>query len=178
MLLVLEKNKLTIGTNFAIGETRFRLPLHLLRFTVRSSSRAARGRARARAHTHSEAGCTRYRLLAVVMHPHAGGRPMIRRRVMRYEYVPARRRPLASARCRSRAPRPCGAEEIRTPDLLLAKETLYQLSHGPRGDALFEQDPKRHGQHSGQESGASDREWAVLDSNQRPLPYQGSALTS
>src|SRR6267143_2750447 len=24
-----------------------------------------------------------------------------------------------------------GAEEIRTPDLLLAKETLYQLSHGP-----------------------------------------------
>ena len=41
MLLVLKKNKLTIGTNFAIGETRFRLPLHLLRFTVRSSSRAA-----------------------------------------------------------------------------------------------------------------------------------------
>jgi len=41
MLLVLEKNKLTIGTNFAIGETRFRLPLHLLRFTVRSSLRAA-----------------------------------------------------------------------------------------------------------------------------------------
>src|SRR2546423_13064997 len=29
----------------------------------------------------------------------------------------------------------CGAEEIRTPDLLLAKETLYQLSHGPRGRA-------------------------------------------
>ena len=28
--------------------------------------------------------------------------------------------------------RGCGAEEIRTPDLLLAKETLYQLSHGPR----------------------------------------------
>ena len=47
-----------------------------------------------------------------------------------------------------------GAEEIRTPDLLLAKETLYQLSHGPRGDALFEEDPKRHGQHSGQESGS------------------------
>jgi hypothetical protein len=38
--------------------------------------------------------------------PHAGGPPMIRRS--------------------------CGgAEEIRTPDLLLAKETLYQLSHGP-----------------------------------------------
>ena len=28
-----------------------------------------------------------------------------------------------------------GAEEIRTPDLLLAKETLYQLSHGPKGAA-------------------------------------------
>ena len=28
-----------------------------------------------------------------------------------------------------------GAEEIRTPDLLLAKETLYQLSHGPKGTA-------------------------------------------
>jgi hypothetical protein len=29
-----------------------------------------------------------------------------------------------------------GAEEIRTPDLLLAKETLCQLSHGPvRGAA-------------------------------------------
>src|SRR3989442_7155335 len=34
MRLVLKKNELTIGTNFAIGETRFRLPLHLLRFTV------------------------------------------------------------------------------------------------------------------------------------------------
>src|SRR5437870_445261 len=68
MLLVLKKNKLTIGTNFAIGETRFRLPLHLLRFTVRSSSRAARRRARARAHSRSEAGCTRSGLLAVVTH--------------------------------------------------------------------------------------------------------------
>ncbi len=28
-----------------------------------------------------------------------------------------------------------GAEEIRTPDLLLAKETLYQLSHGPEKGA-------------------------------------------
>jgi hypothetical protein len=29
--------------------------------------------------------------------------------------------------------RPCGAEETRTPDFLLAKEALYQLSYGPRG---------------------------------------------
>jgi hypothetical protein len=27
----------------------------------------------------------------------------------------------------------CGAEETRTPDFLLAKEALYQLSYGPRG---------------------------------------------
>ena len=26
-----------------------------------------------------------------------------------------------------------GAEETRTPDFLLAKEALYQLSYGPRG---------------------------------------------
>src|SRR5437773_11495706 len=62
MLLVL-KNKLTIGTNFAIGETRFRLPLHLLRFTVRSRPRTAQRRARARTHDHSEAGYTRTGLL-------------------------------------------------------------------------------------------------------------------
>src|SRR5256885_12394420 len=65
MLLVL-KNKLTIGTNFAIGETRFRLPLHLLRFTVRSSPGTAQRRARARTHDHSEAGCTRAGLLVDV----------------------------------------------------------------------------------------------------------------
>ena len=64
MLLVL-KNKLTIGTNFAIGETRFRLPLHLLRFTVRSSPGTAQRRARARTHDHSEAGYTRAGLLAI-----------------------------------------------------------------------------------------------------------------
>ena len=49
-----------------------------------------------------------------------------------------------------------GDEETRTPDPLLAKETLCQLSYVPR--------PVRW--------------WAFLDSNQRPLPYQGSALTS
>jgi hypothetical protein len=64
MLLVL-KNKLTIGTNFAIGETRFRLPLHLLRFTVHSSTGTAQRRARARTHDHSEAGFSRAGLLAV-----------------------------------------------------------------------------------------------------------------
>src|SRR2546423_3023268 len=101
MLLVL-KNKLTIGTNFAIGETRFRLPLHLLRFTVRSSPGTARRRARARTHDHSEAGYTRAGLLVGACDD-AGGFPMIR------------------------GNGGGGAEEIRTPDLLLAKETLCQL---------------------------------------------------
>src|SRR5436309_9634492 len=105
MLLVL-KNKLTIGTNFAIGETRFRLPLHLLRFTVHSSPGTAQRRARARTHDHSEAGCTRTGLLAVDL--------AVRRRI--FHDTPTKGG---------------GAEEIRTPDLLLAKETLYQLSHGP-----------------------------------------------
>ena len=50
-----------------------------------------------------------------------------------------------------------GDEETRTPDPLLAKEMLYQLSYVPL---------------------SVGRWWAFLDSNQRPLPYQGSALTS
>jgi hypothetical protein len=51
-----------------------------------------------------------------------------------------------------------GDEETRTPDPLLAKEMLCQLSYVPvRWDGWW---------------------WAFLDSNQRPLPYQGSALTS
>ena len=50
-----------------------------------------------------------------------------------------------------------GDEETRTPDPLLAKEMLCQLSYVPLGPEMW---------------------WAFLDSNQRPLPYQGSALTS
>jgi hypothetical protein len=49
-----------------------------------------------------------------------------------------------------------GAEEARTPDPLLAKEVLSQLSYGPR---LGEW-------------------WGILDSNQRPQSYQDCALTS
>ena len=113
-------NQPTIGTNFAIGETRFRLPLHLLRFTVRSSAGTAQKRARARAHSRSEAGCTRSCL-------HAGqGIARLCRRTSDD----------------TRKTRGCGAEEIRTPDLLLAKETLYQLSHGPEGPRRLRTDPK------------------------------------
>jgi hypothetical protein len=53
-----------------------------------------------------------------------------------------------------------GDEETRTPDPLLAKEMLSQLSYVPRRPS------------------PAGRWWAFLDSNQRPLPYQGSALTS
>ena len=55
-----------------------------------------------------------------------------------------------------------GDEETRTPDPLLAKEMLFQLSYVP--------ELLRVAMRGGW--------WAFLDSNQRPLPYQGSALTS
>ena len=65
-----------------------------------------------------------------------------------------------------------GAKETRTPDPLLAKEVLYQLSYGPdSGCAAF-------GRAATALSVQGERWWAFLDSNQRPLPYQGSALTS
>jgi ABC-type cobalamin transport system permease subunit len=46
-----------------------------------------------------------------------------------------------------------GGKQTRTADVYLAKVALYQLSYTPHG-------------------------WAILDSNQRPYPYQGYALTS
>ena len=73
-----------------------------------------------------------------------------------------------------------GAEEARTPDPLLAKEVLSQLSYGPpvrvaggkKGDA-------------GTRVPTSDfplpstkKWWGILDSNQRPQSYQDCALTS
>jgi hypothetical protein len=62
-----------------------------------------------------------------------------------------------SWRAAGEAPKGGGDEETRTPDPLLAKEMLYQLSYVPELRMEW---------------------WAFLDSNQRPLPYQGSALTS
>ena len=61
-------------------------------------------------------------------------------------------------RCGSRRLGVGGDEETRTPDPLLAKEMLCQLSYVPIATRGWW--------------------WAFLDSNQRPLPYQGSALTS
>jgi hypothetical protein len=50
-----------------------------------------------------------------------------------------------------------GAEEARTPDILLAKQALFQLSYSPTILIKW---------------------WAHLESNQRPLRYQHSALTN
>ena len=76
-------------------------------------------------------------------------------------------------------PRFCGAEETRTPDFLLAKEALYQLSYGPKSGCAAFGAAKPHTSVAPREvSESCKREWALLDSNQRPLPYQGSALTS
>ena len=66
--------------------------------------------------------------------------------------------PISSNCCRRRCSSGGGDEETRTPDPLLAKEMLYQLSYVP--------------------APGCGEWWAILDSNQRPLPYQGSALTS
>jgi hypothetical protein len=51
-----------------------------------------------------------------------------------------------------------GAKRNRTADPLLARQVLSQLSYGPiQGMKLW---------------------WALVDSNHRPHPYQGCALTS
>ena len=56
-----------------------------------------------------------------------------------------------------------GARRDRTDDLLLAKQALSQLSYGPV---------------PGHPRGATCRWWAWDDSNVRPHPYQGCALTT
>ena len=87
-----------------------------------------------------------------------------------------------------------GDEETRTPDFLLAKEALYQLSYVPKraSPAWARQGPKGRGTSPGRRrstgpegrpaAGANSiegpAEWAFVDSNYGPLPYQGSALTS
>ena len=59
-----------------------------------------------------------------------------------------------------------GAEEDRTPDLLLAKQALSQLSYGPQ---------------VGKVRRAANRAgfwWVWEELNFRPRPYQGRALTN
>ena len=73
-----------------------------------------------------------------------------------------------------------GDEGIRTPDLLRAREALSQLSYIPSGPSVKWS--------IGQEKASSNRltirprtirpldQWAILDLNQRPFPYQRNAL--
>jgi hypothetical protein len=87
--------------------------------------------------------------------------------------------------CRSLPPAPRGgqvvggAEEVRTPDPLLAKEVLSQLSYGPISWAGGSQRSEARrpvfrlpGSHS------PESWWGILDSNQRPQSYQDCALTN
>ena len=53
-----------------------------------------------------------------------------------------------------------GAERDRTADLMLAKHALSQLSYSPKCGRLWQ------------------RWWAWVESNYRPHPYQGCALTN
>ena len=53
-----------------------------------------------------------------------------------------------------------GAERDRTADLMLAKHALSQLSYSPKCGCLRQ------------------RWWAWVESNYRPHPYQGCALTN
>ncbi len=75
-----------------------------------------------------------------------------------------------------------GDEETRTPDPLLAKEVLYQTElHplAPRQAQVYLRLARRDGMTSGEAARYPlCSVWAFLDSNQRPLPYQGSALTT
>jgi hypothetical protein len=64
---------------------------------------------------------------------------------------------------------PNGAEGIRTPDLCLAKAAFSQLNYGPL--LLLIQSQTRNLK-------SSINEWAFVDSNHRPSPYQRDALTN
>ena len=69
------------------------------------------------------------------------------------------REPAGRTLARSSAGEGGGDEETRTPDPLLAKEMLCQLSYVPA-------------------TWHCAKWWAHLDSNQGPRPYQGRALTN
>ena len=71
-----------------------------------------------------------------------------------------------------------GAEEIRTPDPLLAKEVLSQLSYGPGWTVC--RPASGRGRRWWAVAPASRLLlgwWAMVDSNHRPRSYQDRALT-
>jgi hypothetical protein len=73
-----------------------------------------------------------------------------------------------------------GAEEARTPDPLLAKEVLSQLSYGPVSGLLVVGRWMVEVCSSNLQllRPATKKWWGILDSNQRPQSYQDCALTS
>ena len=73
---------------------------------------------------------------------------------------------------RSPTPESGGAGRDRTDDLLLAKQALSQLSYGPAPI------PPRPNAGRPAARGGGEGWWAWVDSNYRPHPYQGCALTN
>ena len=83
-----------------------------------------------------------------------------------------------------------GASRDRTDDPLLAKQVLSQLSYGPKLILRSKIDVERtisckatcealsNAVHDTRFSRAEKRWWAWVDSNYRPHPYQGCALTN
>ena len=61
-----------------------------------------------------------------------------------------------------------GASRDRTGDLLVANQTLSQLSYGPRRNPCACRTPEPHPLHW----------WVWEELNLRPHPYQGCALTN
>jgi hypothetical protein len=77
----------------------------------------------------------------------------------------AHRACILPVQARSLTEKPCGDEEIRTPDILLAKQALYQLSYVPAGSCF--------------DVGVADTplvgtqsRWASLVSNLNPVIYR------
>jgi hypothetical protein len=71
---------------------------------------------------------------------------------------------------------PCGDEGTRTPDPLLAKQVLYQLSYAPAAGA-YSFFPANPGGRAASRIRPS-AQWAYLDSNQGPQLYQSCALAN
>jgi hypothetical protein len=71
-----------------------------------------------------------------------------------------------------------GARRDRTDDLMLAKHALSQLSYGPCQRSGAKPESLRTGRAPAPAAPNASRWWARVDSNYRPHPYQGCALTN
>jgi hypothetical protein len=105
----------TIGTNFAVGETRnFVFLIHLLRCTTCSFERAHGHHVNMRGLEQTNGSC--FGSASPSSRRNTGADLESYGQTIAQRYLTTR----------------SGAEETRTPDFLLAKEALYQLSYGPR----------------------------------------------